>query len=89
LLEVTWVDGRGKIHTSKPTDPAFKAFNGGLGMFGVITELLVQLTPPTNTELITIVKSDKDMMNEINRLLKVRGFDVCQLLAYKGYRLIL
>jgi hypothetical protein len=71
LLEVTWVDGRGKIHVSKPTDPEFNAFNGGLGMFGIITELLVQLTPPTNTELITVVKNDNDMMNEINRLLKV------------------
>jgi FAD/FMN-containing dehydrogenase len=72
VLEVTWVDGRGSVHVSRPSDPEFKALNGGLGMFGVITELLLQLTPPTNTELITVVKSDKDMMNEINRLLKVR-----------------
>ncbi|WIA09638.1 hypothetical protein OEZ85_009026 [Tetradesmus obliquus] len=71
VLKVTWVDGRGIVHVSTPSDPEFRAFNGGLGMFGVITELLMQLTPPTNTELITVVKNDKDMMAEINRLLKI------------------
>jgi FAD/FMN-containing dehydrogenase len=71
LLAVTWVDGRGRVRTSTPKDPEFKAFNGGVGVFGVVTELLLQMTPPTNTQLITVVKEDKNMMEEINRLLKV------------------
>lgn len=65
------VDGTGKVHTSKKGDPEFAAFNGGLGVFGVITELLIQLTPPTNTQLITVQHKDAQMMADINNLLKV------------------
>ncbi|WIA38074.1 hypothetical protein OEZ86_001443 [Tetradesmus obliquus] len=71
VLAVTWVDGRGRIRTSTRKDPEFKAFNGGVGVFGVVTELLLQMTPPSNTQLITVMKDDKDMMGEINRLLKI------------------
>lgn len=71
VLEVTWVDGTGKVRVSKKGDPEFAAFNGGLGMFGIMTELLIQLTPLTNTELITVMKKDTNMMEEINKLLKV------------------
>jgi FAD/FMN-containing dehydrogenase len=56
---------------SKKGDPEFAAFNGGLGVFGVMTELLLQLTPPTVTQLITVVKNDTAMMEDINKLLKV------------------
>lgn len=59
------------MHTSEPSDPEFRAFKGGLSMFGVITWLLLQLTPPTNAELTTVVQSDKDMMHDLTRLLKV------------------
>jgi FAD/FMN-containing dehydrogenase len=71
VLEVTWVDGTGKVHVSKKGDPEFAAFNGGLGVFGIMTELLIQLTPPSNTQLITVTKKDTTMMAEINNLLKV------------------
>lgn len=73
VLEVTWVDGTGKVHVSKKGDPEFAAFNGGLGVFGVMTELLIQLTPPTNTQLITVTKKDANMLADINNLLKVFG----------------
>jgi FAD/FMN-containing dehydrogenase len=73
VLEVTWVDGTGKVHVSKKGDPEFAALNGGLGVFGVMTELLLQLTPPSNTQLITVTKNDTNMMQEINKLLKVGG----------------
>lgn len=71
ILEITWVDGTGKVHVSKKGDPEFAAFNGGLGVFGIMTELLIQLTPPSNTQLITITKNDTDLMTDINNLLKV------------------
>lgn len=71
VREVTWVDGTGKVRVSKKGDPEFAAFNGGLGIFGIMTELLIQLTPLSNTELITVMKKDKNMMEEINKLLKV------------------
>jgi FAD/FMN-containing dehydrogenase len=74
VLEMTWVDGTGKVHVSKKGDPEFAAFNGGLGVFGVMTELLIQLTAPSNTQLITLTKKDTNMMAEkINNLLKVWG----------------
>jgi hypothetical protein len=38
---------------------------------GVMTEFLMQMTPPSYTELITVKKSDKDMFRTINELLKV------------------
>jgi hypothetical protein len=32
-----------QVHVSKPTDLEFKAMVGGLGVFGVITEVLMQV----------------------------------------------
>jgi hypothetical protein len=72
VLEVTWVDGAGRVRVSKRGDPEFGAFNGGLGVFGIMTELLIQLTPPSNTQLISVVRKDANMMADINSLLKVR-----------------
>ena len=71
VLEVVWIDGTGKVHKSKKGDPEFAAFNGGLGVFGVMTELLIQMTPPTNTQLITVTNKDDKLMEDINKLLKV------------------
>ena len=51
VLEVTWVDGTGAVHVSTRGDSDFSAFPGGLGVFGVMTELLLQLTPSANAEL--------------------------------------
>lgn len=73
ILEVTWVDGTGKVHVSKKGDPEFAAFNGGLGVFGVMTELLIQLTPTTDTRLSTVTNKDTDMTADINKMLKVVG----------------
>lgn len=73
VLEVVWIDGTGKVHKSKKGNPEFAAFNGGLGVFGVMTELLIQMTPPTNTQLITVTNKDDKLMADINRLLKVPG----------------
>ncbi|KAF8060339.1 GULLO1 [Scenedesmus sp. PABB004] len=71
LLEVTWVDGTGAVRVARRGDPEFRAMVGGLGTFGVVTELLLQMTAPTATQLITVRKSDKDMLASINELLKV------------------
>lgn len=34
LLEITWVDGTGKVHVSKPSDPEFRGMVGGMGIYG-------------------------------------------------------
>jgi FAD/FMN-containing dehydrogenase len=47
--------------------------NGGLGTLGVITELLMQMTPPSSTTLVTIEGSDKNLYADVQRLLKEVG----------------
>lgn len=44
--------------------------NGGLGVYGVITELLIQLTPPTYTALTTIELPDTNMLSDVKQMLK-------------------
>jgi len=45
--------------------------NGGMGVYGVITELLMQMTKPTYTTLITVEQSDANMFKDVQKLLKV------------------
>lgn len=71
LLEITWVDGTGAVRVSKPSDPEFRAMNGGLGVFGVMTEFLIRMTPPTDTTLVTVRKNDTNMLADIEGLLKI------------------
>lgn len=70
LLEITWVDGTGKVHVSKPQDPEFRGMVGGLGVYGVITELLMQMTPLSYTTLTTIQTKDTNMFRDVNNMLK-------------------
>jgi hypothetical protein len=60
-----------QIHVSKPTDPEFRGMNGGLGVFGVMTEFLMQLTPLTYTTLTTIEQKDTNMFADVQKLIKV------------------
>jgi hypothetical protein len=72
ILEVTWVDGSGNIHRSRNPSPEFYAISAGLGLTGIVTELKLQLTPPTNTKLITrYLSSDATMFDDIEKMLKV------------------
>lgn len=54
--------------------------NGGLGVYGVITELLMQMTKPTYTTLITVEQSDANMFKDVQKLLKVRHSSVISIL---------
>eukprot|EP00775_Hariotina_reticulata_P005676 gene5676-5914_t len=71
LLEITWVDGKGEVHVSKPADPEFRGMVGSVGTYGVITEFLIQMTPPSATTLITVRKNDTNMLKDIEELLKI------------------
>jgi FAD/FMN-containing dehydrogenase len=66
---------QGQIHTATRDEPeTWHALNGGLGLMGVVTELVLQLTPPTNTVLRTALNQpDTDMPEKIMRMLKVRN----------------
>lgn len=74
VTEATWVDASGEVHVaSRDTPETWAAINGGLGLLGVITELNLQLTPPTNTRLEThLNQPDTNIFGDIERLLKVR-----------------
>jgi hypothetical protein len=75
VAEVTWVDAKGVVHKTSRDDPVtWRAINGGLGLIGAITELKLQLTPPTYTQLKTVLNQPDDNMYEtIQELLTVRG----------------
>ncbi|KAF8062634.1 GULLO2 [Scenedesmus sp. PABB004] len=63
LLEVTWVDGQGEVHVDARNSTAGRALVGGLGVAGMVTELLLQLTPPSHTQLSTRFKRpDADLV---------------------------
>lgn len=52
VLEITWVDGKGEVHTSPINSPEAMAISGGMGTIGIITELKIKMTPPSNTRLV-------------------------------------
>lgn len=56
---------------SKPEDPEFRGMVGGLGVYGVITELLMQMTPLSYTTLTTVQKQDTNLFKDVNNMLKV------------------
>jgi hypothetical protein len=48
VLEVSWVDGSGTPRTSKRASLEARGLAGGVGAFGVVTELLLQVGPTTS-----------------------------------------
>lgn len=72
LISLTWVDHQGNIRKSARKDKEGKMFCGGMGLIGLITELEVQLTPPTHTKLITrYLSNDTNLVDDIEKMLKV------------------
>ncbi len=72
LIRITWVDVDGNVRVSaRDTDEA-RLFCGGLGLIGIMTELELQLTPPTHTKLITrYLANDTNIVSDIEKMLKV------------------
>jgi FAD/FMN-containing dehydrogenase len=74
LISLTWVDHQGNIRKNARQDKEVRLFCGGLGLIGLITELEIQLTPPTHTKLITrYLAKDDNMVDDIEKMLKVGG----------------
>lgn len=65
-----WYVLQSQVHVSKPTDPEFRGMNGGLGVYGVMTEFLMQMTPPSYTTLITSELPDTNMLADVQKMLK-------------------
>ncbi|KAI8477082.1 MAG: hypothetical protein J3K34DRAFT_399332 [Monoraphidium minutum] len=70
-INITWVDVEGTVHTSARHSPEGHALSGGVGMMGIITEVGVQMTPPTLTKAIskTFLK-DTNLPADIDGYLK-------------------
>jgi len=47
---------------------------GGLGAYGVITELVIQMTPTSLTTVNTITNTDADLFGDLQRILAVRAW---------------
>lgn len=60
-LEFTWVDASGVVRTSDRHSPEGKGLAGGVGLIGIITEIKLQMTPPSNTKAIS-----KNLIPDIN-----------------------
>lgn len=78
-LEFTWIDASGAVHTSDRYSAEGKALAGGVGLIGIITEIKLQMTPPSNTKVISKnLLSDANIGQDVLNLVKVRGWQHCQ-----------
>jgi len=74
-----------QVRVSRPGDVEFNAMSGGLGACGVITELVLQMTPPSLTTINTIDNTDADLFADMRRILAVRAcVDACGCVAAMG-----
>lgn len=72
VAEIVWIDGRGAVRRSLRDSDEGRAIAGGVGLTGIVTELVLQATPPTHTQLITrYLSSDADMLKDLDAMLKV------------------
>ena len=70
--EITWVDGLGNVRTDSRTSEAGMALVSGLGVAGLVTELLLQLEPPSHTAVSTRYKqNDGHLYSDILDMLQV------------------
>jgi hypothetical protein len=73
VTELTWVDGLGNIHKDSRDSDAGRALVGGLGVAGLVTELLLQLEAPSVTAVEThFKKHDGKLFDDVMEMLKVR-----------------
>ncbi|KAI8475634.1 MAG: hypothetical protein J3K34DRAFT_517253 [Monoraphidium minutum] len=71
VSEVTWVDGAGAVRRAPNPSSDFSAVSAGLGLTGIITEVTMRLTAPTNTKLITrYLSSDASMFDDVAKMLE-------------------
>lgn len=72
VVELTWVDGLGNVRSDSRDSDAGRALVSGLGVAGLVTELLLQLSPPTKTAVDTrFKKHDGQLFEDVQDMLKV------------------
>lgn len=73
-LEFTWIDASGTVRTSDRHSPEGKGLAGGVGLIGIISEVKLQMTPPSNTKVISVnLLPDARLGEDVKEFLKVRG----------------
>eukprot|EP00879_Flechtneria_rotunda_P021038 GHRR01022162.1.p1 GENE.GHRR01022162.1~~GHRR01022162.1.p1 ORF type:complete len:385 (+),score=112.10 GHRR01022162.1:332-1486(+) len=71
VAEITWVDGGGAEHVSPRNSTAGQALVAGLGVAGIVTELLLQLQPQSHTQVDTRYKVwDGNLLADVKQMLK-------------------
>lgn len=68
VIELTIIDGEGKVHICKPQDNLFKAAIGGIGAVGIISEVRLQAVDRFKVEQIFEVGSLKDVERNFEKL---------------------
>lgn len=72
VAELTWVDGLGNVRRDSRDSDAGRALVGGLGVAGLVTELLLQLEPPSLTAVDTRFKQhDGKLFEDVMDMLQV------------------
>jgi hypothetical protein len=70
VRSITWVDASGSVRRAARHSKEGRAIAGGLGLLGIVTELELQLGPPTHTLFETVWKrADGDLATDIRRML--------------------
>lgn len=74
LVDVTWVDANGTVHTSAQGSDEMRGLCGDIGVFGVIAELTLQMTPTSNTYFNSWhLKDNANLAADIDKMLAVSG----------------
>lgn len=78
VVDIIWVDGKGDVHISKRNSDEGRALCGGVGVLGIITELVLQLQPLSHTKVETWgTVSDGNLAADIQTMLKVGTAVTC------------
>lgn len=68
----TWVDSSGNVHVSARDSAEGRGLAGGVGLIGIITEVELQMTPPSKTQAVSInFLPDATMAADVQKYLKV------------------
>ncbi|KAI8475771.1 MAG: hypothetical protein J3K34DRAFT_517181 [Monoraphidium minutum] len=71
VREVVWVDAAGGRRVATPASAEWRAFYSGLGLVGVMAELLLQLAPPSHTAFKTLFHvPDTNIVRDLERYLR-------------------
>jgi FAD/FMN-containing dehydrogenase len=85
VTEIVWVDASGARHVATPRSEEWNGLYGGLGLVGVMTEIVVTLEPESHTRVSTRSKiPDDNMVSDIEGILQQVGVGAGESRAGRG-----